>query len=1009
MDNIVVKFDVDTTGVPDAAEQLSQIEGIDKSMAEQAVKTAKAIQDKNKAISESTNASKKSMVDLVTAVNNADKAIVGMSYKKVLTDLRSEMNLSTEQARKFYQNIIDNSNKKIVSTEDQKDLATYNELIASATELLNQMGNSQDGAGEKTQRLTTKLRLMKEELATIDDPNSPRFIQLAQEAAELEDRIGDVNDQVKLLSSDTSRIDALIQTAQGLAGAFAVAQGAVALFGDDNEELQKTLLQVNAAMSILQGLQQVGAILDKNSALNIFLLKTLRLQDATATEAQAVANTTLAAAETTATVATEGATVAQTQLNTAMSLNPAAVLILSITTLIGLYQAFASNADDAAEAQRRFNDSFEAGAKINDEFIDAIKQGGSKVTAELEAEGASAKRIRDAELLNLSDQLKQTQSYLNARNSVYEESNKKLRDIAESGGFYNNNGKLKEATEEEIKELQRTVSGYEGMRKQMNDLQNQYDIKLLQNQAATNKELADAQKEADEKAKQQSEANAQALFEILQRRLQNESELYNSFSESGSFDYSLRLQSLQTFIDKQTALINLQRNHDLAQEGLTVLQKQNINEKYNLELEKLTQDGYTRRNAIIKQKNDEAGNLTAQFNADMLQKQQAVIENMIKDVDSIYDKLKQTNNTALVNKLGELEAKYKSGILSFKQYQEQYEATVQEFSRTDLNNSIASTQAKISNLQYELNAKLITEEQYNAAVTPLIDQLNQLRKQAYDTDYQNFQSNEQKKVQEIQRQAAIRRGLEEAAFNAIKQLFDQSFDDRKAKYDEENQNNQDLFNRKLITQDEYNKRQKKLKQEEAAINKQKAIFDVIIEGAKKIFEIEAQAHLLLSNPLTAAFAPAALAQIPQVIVEQGLALGLIAARGFRKGGFTGNVGLDDVAGVVHGQEFVTHAEATKKYKPALEAMNQMRFDEYLLQLPQMAHMNITDPVLPKWSNLTTSNASIDYDKLGQSIAKHVGRISDIPQSGVNVDEDGLKAWIRRDNEWIEFQNKRYSS
>lgn len=34
--------------------------------------------------------------------------------------------------------------------------------------------------------------------------------------------------------------------------------------------------------------------------------------------------------------------------------------------------------------------------------------------------------------------------------------------------------------------------------------------------------------------------------------------------------------------------------------------------------------------------------------------------------------------------------------------------------------------------------------------------------------------------------------------------------------------------------------------------------------------------------------------------------------GFRKGGFTGNYGLDEVAGVVHGREFVTRAEATEK-------------------------------------------------------------------------------------------------
>lgn len=42
--------------------------------------------------------------------------------------------------------------------------------------------------------------------------------------------------------------------------------------------------------------------------------------------------------------------------------------------------------------------------------------------------------------------------------------------------------------------------------------------------------------------------------------------------------------------------------------------------------------------------------------------------------------------------------------------------------------------------------------------------------------------------------------------------------------------------------------------------------------------------------------------------------------GFAKGGYTGNGGTGSVAGVVHGQEFVMPAGATKRNRPALEAM-----------------------------------------------------------------------------------------
>ena len=51
---------------------------------------------------------------------------------------------------------------------------------------------------------------------------------------------------------------------------------------------------------------------------------------------------------------------------------------------------------------------------------------------------------------------------------------------------------------------------------------------------------------------------------------------------------------------------------------------------------------------------------------------------------------------------------------------------------------------------------------------------------------------------------------------------------------------------------------------------------------------------------------------------------LIAAQtiaGFKDGGYTGNYGTSQVAGVVHGKEFVVNAEGTRRNRAALEAMN----------------------------------------------------------------------------------------
>lgn len=47
--------------------------------------------------------------------------------------------------------------------------------------------------------------------------------------------------------------------------------------------------------------------------------------------------------------------------------------------------------------------------------------------------------------------------------------------------------------------------------------------------------------------------------------------------------------------------------------------------------------------------------------------------------------------------------------------------------------------------------------------------------------------------------------------------------------------------------------------------------------------------------------------------------------GFEGGGYTGNGATDQVAGVTHGQEFVSHARATARFRPMLEAMNNGTF------------------------------------------------------------------------------------
>ena len=79
-----------------------------------------------------------------------------------------------------------------------------------------------------------------------------------QKVANLSDQMEDFNDRVKALNPDKF---AKVQTVvTGVASGFSAAQGAMALFGSESEDLQKTLVKVQGAMALAQGLEGLGKV-----------------------------------------------------------------------------------------------------------------------------------------------------------------------------------------------------------------------------------------------------------------------------------------------------------------------------------------------------------------------------------------------------------------------------------------------------------------------------------------------------------------------------------------------------------------------------------------------------------------------------------------------------------------------------------------------------------------------------------------------------------------------------
>lgn len=105
---------------------------------------------------------------------------------------------------------------------------------------------------------------------------------------------------------------------------------------------------------------------------------------------------------------------------------------------------------------------------------------------------------------------------------------------------------------------------------------------------------------------------------------------------------------------------------------------------------------------------------------------------------------------------------------------------------------------------------------------------------------------------------------------------------------------------------------------------------------------------------------------------------------FKKGGYTGNAGVDEEVGIVHGQEYVTPAVQTRKSMGLLEAIKDNRIDDRILRNLQLSPNGVR--VVP-WNNkpvvdAINGNKPPDFVRIGRQMFE------------VFKDKEGNKKYIR---------------
>lgn len=552
----------------------------------------------------------------------------------------------------YYQELRDQ--KKADITETKKSIQELNNQVKAYKTL-----NGQSG------RMVQQLRAMREQLQRMEEGGefgTQAFIDLSIAAGQLEDQIGDTQQRIRVLASDTKEVDALLGLGDGLAGSFYVATSAAELLGGDMEGLQNAFYKVQAAMSVVSGVQQVWNALNKDSAamvvLNTALMKLLsksKEKNAVATGVDAASSTADTAAKGAQAAATATATTAQLSLNAAMKANPIGVIVAIILTAVAAVAALGIGIaklvhyfSDAGKAERDY-------AKASEEL--------EKIQA-ANAVGASKRAYEHQQRIKAIDEAEQ-QALTNAQNRNASElelaqikSNAAKQRAAEaqknSDDEIARNNKEVAKLQEMVNAKQREVDAYrDGSKKkkkaqeELNEVEQKY-IDALQKSEDLEQENADAQKAAADAAKSLADTREQLLQQTQQANIDLMKEGAAKEIAQIKLNYKEQLKTLQgnsaeevalrkALLAKQSKEIAAVRKKYAQQEQQTAIQEQK-NLLAAMSQSSGTEADYAEEIALTK----EIAEAEAQARIDALDKEQMSEKEYAAEVEAIRIDLANT-------------------------------------------------------------------------------------------------------------------------------------------------------------------------------------------------------------------------------------------------------------------------------------------------------------------------------------------------------------------------------
>lgn len=832
--------------------------------------------------------------------------------------------------------------------------------------------NAMNGAGNK---LAMQIKQLREQLAQMEmsgDTSSQAFIDMSIQAAKLQDQLGDTARQIQILSSDTKNLDAAMSIGSGVAGAFNVATSAAALLGGESEELQQAFLKVQAAMAVLNGVQQVANTLNKDSVANVVLRTALQKLFNKAKQ-QETANTIKATAASGAdavakgaeTAATTTATAATWSLNAAMLANPVMLIVAGIAALAAGLAFFISRSKKAKEEQRDFNGTMER----TKELIKDTKDQSDYAAKMAEAEGKTWQEVAKIEENGL---MKQRNAAVRAYNDMVKKKNAA-------------NGKISKEEQQLLDE--------------MKEMWQQYDEDIKKHRQDVHiREVAEQTKQNEEKLQKQRE--------YAQRRKEEIAEAEKQLAD-------VRIALMENGAAKEIAKINLDFDRKVdaikGNSKAEIALRKSLEEQRAKEIQKVNDElaaqerEQQRELANLKLQNDVL--LAEQFGGEYLYETRKEVLQKQAELEIAAITESEKNEQARAEKIFAVNLKLKGDLTALEREHSQ--------SEVDDARMVAEMRVKESEnaAMRILNDENSTNEQIRAARETLANHdknLRDIRMQEIESAYERGLITEQQlqdEKLEIEREAldaeaemiaertaqtqelvnnimSFVSDMADEVFGAISDHIQQELDDLEEYYTTDAEEAKEDAKKKYISEKEMEDKKLELKRKQAAVDKAQAAFNIAMNTAMAIMRIWADvpkadfgATTYVMTAMAAALGATQLAMV--------LAKPLPKYAKGRKGG-----GGEYAMVGERGAELM-YIPDNASIVPHHRLNQPQTWGEYNVPMPRVpAQPDIERAILQAAIMQQIGIADADFDKFGKAVAQHI-IIPEQKAVYVNVDRTGI--------------------